>query len=838
LAPKTTSPSRTGHAQPSTSTVDGDQVDRALEALRAEWRGGFNGFQLRKEAVPTIRRLSELAATQRSGQSLRDLLDRLIYYGEWTTEDRKAFLLEAANTLNELRPDLAIATEPAPPIGKLPGAIAPGRSKPSAKGSERRPRDVAAPVAPSALVTQLPGAGKAVADKLEKLNVRTVEDLLNLIPRRHIDYSNTVKIGSMLGFGGRSDLTVRGEVTELNEIRGPGKPRVVLRIADDSGSVRVTFFNTFVGKQVAIGDEIAVSGKLDFGYGAPSFTSPEWERIGGDSLSTGRLTPIYPLTKGLYQKTVRNLTRRALDATKNTLKDFLPEPVRSSARLQTLLEAYEWAHYPTNKLVNEHAKNRLAFDNLFLLQLGLTRRKRERATQNGYPFAVDEHLLEQFHGGLPFLLTNAQARALSEILNDLKRNQPMARLLQGDVGSGKTVVAASAALIAVTNGFQTAIMAPTEILAEQHFHNFRGLFSHLEQDARPVVELLTGSTRASERRRILEGLGGGLIDVLVGTHALIQEPVDVPNLGLVVVDEQHRFGVRQRGVLATKANGPQPHILSMTATPIPRTLSLVLNGDLDVSIIDELPPGRIPIETHRFLGAERGLAYDLVRQEVANGRQVFVICPLVEESEASEAKAAVAEAERLKRDIFPSMRIATLHGRMSGKEKDRIMTAFRDHDFDILVSTSVIEVGIDVPNATVMLIEGADLFGLAQLHQFRGRVGRRGHKSYCLLLADDSSGEAEARLEMMVQTNDGFALAEKDLELRGPGDFIGTRQSGLPEMDWIDKGFDTRLLDQARKQAERLLDSDPELADPAHGLLAAKLELFWQQATADVPLRH
>jgi ATP-dependent DNA helicase RecG len=489
-------------------------------------------------------------------------------------------------------------------------------------------------------------------------------------------------------------------------------------------------------------------------------------------------------------------------------------------------------------LVNEHARNRLAFDNLFLLQLGLTRRKRERATQNGLAFEIDQSLLEEFIDGLPFALTSAQERALDEILRDLKRDQPMARLLQGDVGSGKTVVAASAALVTVINGYQAAIMAPTEILTEQHYYNFRGLFSHLEEEVRPVVALLTGSTRAAERRAVLQGLADGTIDVLVGTHALIQDPVDIPNLGFVVVDEQHRFGVRQRGVLAAKTGGSQPHILSMTATPIPRTLSLVLHGDLDVSVIDELPPGRIPIETERYLGAERNQAYDLVRREVASGRQVFVICPLVEESEVIEAKAAVAEAERLKRDVFPTLRIATLHGRMSGKEKDGVMTAFRDHDYDILVSTSVIEVGIDVPNATVMLIEGADMFGLAQLHQFRGRVGRGGHKSYCLLLAEDAAAEAEARLQMMVESNDGFALAEKDLELRGPGDFIGTRQSGLPEMAWLDKSFDTRLLDEARKQAERLLDVDPALSDPRHGLLTAKLAAFWQQATADLPLRH
>jgi ATP-dependent DNA helicase RecG len=412
----------------------------------------------------------------------------------------------------------------------------------------------------------------------------------------------------------------------------------------------------------------------------------------------------------------------------------------------------------------------------------------------------------------------------------------MARLLQGDVGSGKTVVAAAAALVTIAEGYQTGVMAPTEILAEQHYHNFRGLYSSLAAEDRPTVALLTGSTRAAERREVLAALATGDVNVLVGTQAIIQEGVEISRLGLAVVDEQHRFGVRQRGELPSRAAGPQPHQLSMTATPIPRTLNMVLNGDLDVSVISELPPGRIPIETRRYIGLERLEAYDLVRTEIAQGHQVFVICPLVEESEATEAKAAVAEAQRLKAEVFPELEIAVLHGRMTGREKDRIMTAFRDREADILVSTSVIEVGIDVPNATVMLVEGADRFGLAQLHQFRGRVGRGGSRSYCLLLADETTPEAEARLQMMVETNDGFALAEKDLELRGPGDFIGTRQSGLPEMTWLDGSFDTRLLDQARLSAEVLLNADAEFRRPEHALLKTRFNLFWQSASPDLPV--
>jgi len=373
-------------------------------------------------------------------------------------------------------------------------------------------------------------------------------------------------------------------------------------------------------------------------------------------------------------------------------------------------------------------------------------------------------------------------------------------------------------------------MAPTEILAEQHYHNLRGLYSGLPQEGRPRVGLLTGSTKARERRQLLEAVGSGVIDVLVGTHALIQSQVEFDKLAVAIVDEQHRFGVKQRGELSDKGSQAPPHVLAMTATPIPRTLNLVLHGDMDVSVLDERPPGRIPIETRRYVGSERELAYDVIRDQVELGHQVFVICPLVEESEVIEAKAATEEAEHLQRDVFPELRIALLHGRMSAKQKDEVMTAFRDHEYDILVSTSVIEVGIDVPNATVMMIEGADRFGLSQLHQFRGRVGRGGHQSYCLLLADALSREGEERLQAMVETDDGFVLAQRDLEQRGPGDFLGTRQSGLPELSWLTEGFDSRTLDQARRAAEETLAEDPDLALPEHKGLKAELDEFWERS--------
>lgn len=819
--------------QPGSANEDIDLVERALDGLRREWKGGFNGRALDQFATPSIQRLRSLAAAQHAAIELDALSRRLNAYHELTTDQRKTELVALANAIKELAPELR-GTPAAPQVGKLREALIP--AKPTPKPKAQRSAPVLRPAKPEDPVTVLPRVGDVIAKKLSNLGVAKVEDLLNLAPRRHIDYTKTVAIAHMLGFGNREEVTIRGEILELREIPGHGATRVQIRLGDGTGWARVTWFNSYIARQIQPGMEIVISGLPDAGYGAPSFTNPEWERIDGPSLSTGRLTPVYPLTAGIAQKTIRGLTRLALDATSATVVEWLPDPLRAELGLANLRAAYEGLHYPDSYSALASAQNRLAFNNLLLLQLGLIRRKRERAGAQGVRFSVDTGRLALFEAQLPFTLTKAQRSALNEILADLERDQPMARLLQGDVGSGKTAVAAAAGLVAVDAGFQVAVMAPTEILAEQHFHNFQGLYSGLPESSRPSVALLTGSTTAKSRRDLLPRVNDGEVDVLVGTHALITDQVLFANLGLTIIDEQHRFGVRQRNFLPSKANAAQPHVLSMTATPIPRTLNLVLNGDLEVSVIGELPPGRIPVDTRRYVGAERELAYALVRQEVAKGHQVFVICPLVEESEASEMKAAVAEAERLKLEVFPTYRIATLHGRMSGREKDQIMTAFRDREYDVLVSTSVIEVGIDVPNATVMLIEGADRFGLAQLHQFRGRVGRGGNRSYCLLLADEASPDGEARLDLMVETNDGFVLAERDLELRGPGDFLGTRQSGLPEMSWIDGSFDTRLLDQARLAAEAVLEQDPELSRPEHRELKARLERLWATAAPVTPI--
>lgn len=805
-------------------------LDGARELLRLEWRDNFSG-QYARRAIRAVKHAQTLASGVELALALARIEARLDAYLALPEMSRIDALKEIGTSVNDLRASHLLTRELEQQRENVAGA---GTNRPPAPPVGQKL--VARQLPMNAGVSGLPRVGPAVAKKLEKLGIATVGDLLRATPRRHIDYSKTLSIRDASGFNQRGDVTIRGTVRDVSPFTGP-PPRVTVRLADSTGILRVTWFNPYIAKQVHAGEEIAVSGVLDFGYGTPSMTSPEWELIGPTTLSTGRLTPVYNLTQGVAQKTLRSLTRAALDATKTTVVDPVPDWIRQDNGLMPLAAAFEEVHYPRSEPNLAQAMKRLAFDDLLLLQLGMVRVKQKRQSARGIPMAIDRGLLTRFFDSLPFELTGGQQQALGEVISDLELDKPMVRLLQGDVGSGKTVVAAAAALCSMATQHQVAILAPTEILAEQHFESFQSLFSAFDAGERPSIALLTGSSGKRVRNEVLTGLETGEIDVLIGTHALIQKGVEFRNLGLLVVDEQHRFGVRQRSHLPSTVNGPQPHVLSMTATPIPRTLNMVLNGDTDVSVIDELPKGRIPIETRRYMPAGRAAAYDLVRSEISVGRQAFVICPLVDESESTDAKAATTEAERLQTFVFPELRVQVLHGRMAGKEKDRIMTAFREGEYDILVSTSVIEVGIDVPNATIMMIEGANRFGLAQLHQFRGRVGRSEFRSYCLLIADDSSPDAEQRLAMMVASNDGFALAEKDLELRGPGDFIGTRQSGLPDMPALVGAFDTRILDAARRSAETLLSQDPELESDEHQTLRARLQEFWLTAAPDVPIR-
>lgn len=812
------------------TTVD-TLFERLIDALRRAWLGGPH---LREDVDMAIRLLQGLqprvGATHEIAATLTEVIADLERLPAEQTMRRER-IERTATRLKAAKPHFGL-THSGPEIGKLNAAL--GEKRTGRPAPAKIPRQPAAvnPLPPGASITHLPRVGPKVAQKLEKLGIVTIEDALRFAPRRHIDYSRTTEIGSPFVITG--DVTIEGDIVEIQQQFGT-RPRVTARIFDGTGTLRLTWFNTFIAKQLAEGDHIFASGTIQGGYNGLQMTSPEWEKADGQGLSTGRLIPVYPATQGIAQKTLRSITRTALDVTRNRLVDWLAEATpylddTVMSGLPALEQAFEHLHYPDTLDQFTAARARFSFENLLLLQLGLVKRKRDRKSAPGQRFEVDDAVVNAFRDALPFPLTKAQTTALGEIIRDLQRTEPMTRLLQGDVGSGKTVVAATIALIARANGKQTAIMAPTELLAEQHEQSLAALYAGLPEDQCPRIALLTGSTRAAARREIAAPLESGEIEILIGTHSLIQESVTFHDLGLVVIDEQHRFGVKQRGLLTAKANGVAPHVLSMTATPIPRTLNLVLTGDLDVSILDERPPGRIPIETQRFVGQHRADAYALVRREIAAGHQAFVICPLVEESEMIEARSAVEEAERLQRDVFPDLRIEVLHGRMSGKRKDEVMTAFRNHEFDILVSTSVIEVGIDIPNATVMMIEGADRFGLSQLHQFRGRVGRGAARSHCLLLADEVTGEGEARLETMVSTDDGFILAERDLELRGPGDFIGTRQSGLPELGWLEPGFDTRLLDAARRAAERIVEVDPDVDIRRFPHLKARLQQFWATA--------
>jgi ATP-dependent DNA helicase RecG len=680
-------------------------------------------------------------------------------------------------------------------------------------------------------VTRLPGIKKGYAGRLENLGIRTIGDILGLYPRRYDDY-RSLKVISQLEYG--EEVTIIGTVwdTHARESRR-GLSIVTCTLSDGTSTIQATWFNQpWLTKSLRPGGQIVLSGKVDEYLGRLVFQSPEWEPLDKQLVHTGRLVPVYPLTEGITQKWLRQLVKETIDYWTQRLPDHLPQPSRERLGLLTLDEAVRQIHFPDNWEILESARRRLAFDEFLLIQLGVLRQRREWRSQPARPVAADDGLLQSFVGSLPFSLTNAQQRVLGEIVGDLRQPVPMSRLLQGDVGSGKTVLALAAMLVAAADGGQTALMAPTEILAEQHYRSIAGLVSTCEpigQDPRFRVHLLTGSTPAAERDEIYRQIAGGEARLVVGTHALIQEAVEFHDLRLVVIDEQHRFGVQQRAALRDKGTG-NPHILVMSATPIPRSLALTLYGDLDLSVLDEMPPGRQKIITRWWSPLERERVYSFVRSQIEQGRQAFIICPLVEESEKVEAKSAVEEHARLQTEVFPDLTLGLLHGRMKADEKDAVMRQFRSGELHILVSTAVVEVGIDVPNASVMLVEGANRFGLAQLHQFRGRVGRGPHQSYCLLLADASSPEADARLQVISQTNDGFTLAEEDLRLRGPGEFFGTRQSGLPDIK-LAKLSDIRLLEMARNEARTLFDSDPDLSRPEHRLLSRKLQAFWQEKT-------
>ncbi len=700
----------------------------------------------------------------------------------------------------------------------------------------------------------------ALKVKFEKLKVFTVRDLLLFFPRRHVDYGEPVPIAQLV-FG--REQTVRVRVWGATEKKMGFRIRSTeAKVGDSTGMMSCTWFNQpWIAKQLPVNAEIVLSGRVAEYQGRPKFDNPEWEIWSEDLLHTGRLVPIYPLTAGLQSRTIRRIMQEAIDRYVTRLPDPLPADMRERLSLASIAEAVTQMHYPTDRASLERARRRLAFEELLPIQLTMQLRRRHfQKSAPAEPAPISAPVERAFTESLPFTLTGAQQRVMFDVLNDLRKPIPMSRLIQGDVGSGKTVIAAAALVAAIENGRQAVMMAPTEILAEQHFRTLKTLFGaaagdgpvasarveylnrgedrgwkiedgsvrpssifHPPSSAAPSairIALLTGSLKAKEKRELYEAIEAGEIDIICGTHALIQGGVRFHDLGVAVVDEQHRFGVMQRAALREKgaAAAHTPHMLVMTATPIPRTLALTLYGDLDISVVDELPPGRQAIKTTWVGPDERGDAERFLRGQVEEGRQAFVICPLVEESETLDVKSATAEYERLRQQVYPDLRLELLHGRMSSKQKDEVMRRFRDGEVDILVSTAVIEVGIDIPNASVMMIEGADRFGLAQLHQFRGRVGRGADKSYCLLLCDEPSDEARARLELMEETTDGFKLAEADMQLRGPGQFFGTKQSGLPGLK-VARLTDVKLIELTRNEASRMLDEDSGLTQPEHRAL-------------------
>ena len=714
------------------------------------------------------------------------------------------------------------------------------------RSAEVQPLKAETPVSTSAGIdaplTVLRGIGPERLAVYSKLGLETLRDLLLYFPRRYDNYSAMKPIGR-LEYG--EECSVIGAVCEAHtrRIRGGQVTMLKVVLSDTTGMLELSFFNQpWLAEKFTPGKQIVVSGRVDQYLGRLTLVPDEWEELDQELLNTGRIVPVYRLTNGLTQRAVRKITAQVVQFWARRQPDPLPAETVRRAELLSYGEALAQIHFPDSIEQLNGARHRLAFDELLLLQLGVLRQRKDWQTAAAAPLAAEEAWLQSFVSALPYPLTGAQQRALADLRADLGKPVPMNRLLQGDVGSGKTVVAAAAMAIAVQAGAQAAIMAPTSILAEQHLRTLSDLLPSAIPNPKSEIRLLQGSTPAAEKAEIYAGLRSGAIKIVVGTHALLEAPVEFARLGLAVVDEQHRFGVAQRAALRAKGEAASgdtaargPHLLVMTATPIPRSLALTVYGDLDLSVLDEMPPGRQPIETHLLRASERERSYAFIRAQVQKGRQAFIIFPLVEEPEKIDAKAAVAEHQRLQTEVFREFKLGLLHGRLKPEEKEDVMARFRAGEYHILVSTSVVEVGVDVPNATVMLVEGANRFGLAQLHQFRGRVGRGPYPSFCLLVSDApaASPQPDERLLAMEQSQDGFYLAQKDLELRGPGDFLGTRQAGFAGL-LMAKLSDLRTIEKARREAQLLFERDPDLQLPEHQALAKNLAQFWTPGAGDV----
>ena len=780
------------------------------------------------------------AFLKRSSADLGRVLDEIPAYDAMTPSERSEWADSAVGHIRKHLTNNERTRTKSMPESSAP----PAQSSPKPRPRRRSPLT---PLKISDGVTAIKGVWKKNLSRLESIGVHTVGDLIRLFPARHNDFSSIRTVAELVPGDNQTAILTVWEASETMLGRQRSTQAV---LGDETGNIRAVWFNNpWLASQLKPGAKVMLSGKVSVFMGNPVFQGPEHEVLENaeHGVHTGRLVPVYPSTQGLSQRVLRTLVKTALDSCLDQLEEFLPEAVLHRSGLIGRVHAVQQMHYPDDWDAFRAARRRLAFDELFLLQLSVVRRRLEwKERGGGVPLSYDASALGSFLDSLPFELTRAQLQSVQDVLTDVRSDSAMNRLLQGDVGSGKTVVAVIAMLAAVDSGRQAAFMAPTEVLAEQHYLTvctlLGGDMSDLAAgniqrikvaglDAPLVIALLLGGHRKRAKDDLHSLMSAGMIDVVIGTHALIQGPVDIPNLALAVVDEQHRFGVLQRAALRGK--GERPHMLAMSATPIPRSLALAIHGDLDVSVIDELPPGRRTIRT-RFVDEERrDAAYAFVRKEVEAGRQAFVVCPLIDESEVIQTRAAQEEYKRLSTEVYPDISVDLLHGRMSLQKKQQVMDGFKDGATDILVSTPVVEVGIDVPNATVMLIDGAERFGLSQLHQFRGRVGRGSHQSHCLLLSESPGSEALKRLKLLERISDGFSLAEEDLKLRGPGDYLGTRQSGLPPFR-VAQITDQDILSVAHREARRLLSEDPDLSRAEHRPLARAFEEYWERSITEI----
>ncbi len=666
-------------------------------------------------------------------------------------------------------------------------------------------------------VKYIKGVGEARAKLFAKLGITTLRDLITNFPRAYDDRTVIKRIRDLVDGERVCVWATVATVPKYSHIRR-GLDLIKVRVVDEINTMNITFFNqSYVKEQLIPGESYIFYGKVTGQPGRPEMTNPVFEREGVETL-TGRIVPIYHSTAGLYQNVIRKCVSQGLRECGDRLPNPLPDKVQIENNLAQSRFSYENIHFPKSYEALELARKRLIFEEFFVLSCALSIFRERKGEKKGYPMNPPD--LSQFTSRLPYSLTGAQKRAIDDAFSDMSGQRPMSRLIQGDVGSGKTVIAAACCWNAAKNGYQAAFMAPTEILAEQHYATLRDMLEPLGIR----TELLVGGQTAKVKRTVLENLKFGLTQVIVGTHALISKDVEYNNLGLVIADEQHRFGVSQRAALTEK--GESPHVLVMSATPIPRTLALIVYGDLDVSVIDEMPPGRQKVDTFAVGEGMRNRIYAFMRKQVSQGHQVFVVCPAVEENEEIQdnIKSAKEYAKELSQQIFPDLSVGLVHGKMKPKEKNDVMSRFVSGDINILVATTVIEVGVDVPNATLMVVENGDRFGLSQLHQLRGRVGRGKSKSYCVIFEGAGGDKARERLKVMCSTNDGFKIAEEDLKLRGPGDFFGSRQHGLPEMRIASFATDMDVLVSAREAAEKVLKTDPELSSKENQMLRKSIE--------------